>query len=171
MPRNVEIKARARDLVRQERLAADLAGEPAMEIVQEDVFFHVAQGRLKLRIFADGTGELIQYHRPDASEPSQSDYIVAPVTAPGPVRQALDLALGTRAVVRKRRTLLMAGRTRIHLDRVEGLGDFIELEVVLAEGEDLAQGVETAWKLMAQLGIRDDDLVEAAYVDLLEGGA
>lgn len=170
MPRNVEIKARARDFARQAELAAEQADEPAVEIRQEDIFFKVPTGRLKLRIFADGTGELIQYHRSDTQEPSQSSYIIAPTSEPGPLRAALDVALGTRAVVRKTRTLLMSGRTRIHLDQVDGLGEFIELEVVLADDEDLAQGVEIAWELMRRLDIRDDDLVEAAYVDLLEGG-
>jgi predicted adenylyl cyclase CyaB len=64
----------------------------------------------------------------------------------------------------------LAGRTRIHLDHVEGLGDFIELEVVLRPDEETASGVREARELMARLEIAEDDLVEAAYVDLLEGG-
>jgi predicted adenylyl cyclase CyaB len=74
-----------------------------------------------------------------------------------------------RAVVRKTRTVYRVGRTRIHLDRVEGLGDFIELEVVLRSDEELASGASVARELMARLEIAEDDLVEAAYVDLLEG--
>ena len=168
MPCNIEIKARARDLSRQRRLAEALADGPPREIVQEDVFFNVPTGRLKLRIFDDGSGELIQYHRPDTVEPTQSDYVIAPVADAAALRTVLDRGLGTRAVVRKVRTLLLVGRTRIHLDRVEGLGEFLELEVVLADDDDPAEGTRIADRLMRRLEIAADDLVEAAYVDLLD---
>ena len=69
--------------------------------------------------------------------------------------------------MRKLRTLYLAGRTRVHLDRVEALGDFLELEVVLAEDEGLEHGVAEAHALLARLGIPASDLIEGAYVDLL----
>ena len=80
----------------------------------------------------------------------------------------LTAALGERAVVRKRRLLYHAGRTRIHLDEVEGLGCFCELEVALAPGDTVAGGERTAAALMERLGIGAADLVARAYVDLLE---
>ena len=166
--RNVEIKARARDPEKQARLAEQLASGPAERLVQEDTFFVVPSGRLKLRVFAAGAGELIQYERRDAKLPSESRYLCVPTPDPEALRAALTRALGVRAVVRKTRTVHLAGRTRIHLDRVEGLGEFIELEVVLAPGEDTSQGVAVARELMALLEIEEDDLVEAAYVDLQE---
>jgi predicted adenylyl cyclase CyaB len=167
--RNVEIKARARHPERQAQLAEALADGPAERLVQEDTFFVVPAGRLKLRVFGGGQGELIQYERSDSRAPSESRYVVAPTAEPEALRAALSRALGVRAVVRKTRTVHLAGRTRIHLDRVEGLGDFIELEVVLRPEEEAAVGVSVARELMARLEIAEDDLVEAAYVDLLEG--
>jgi predicted adenylyl cyclase CyaB len=71
-------------------------------------------------------------------------------------------------VVRKRRLLYLVGRTRIHLDEVEGLGAFLELEVVLADGEEEAEGEVIARRLLADLGVRDEDRVAKAYIDLLE---
>jgi predicted adenylyl cyclase CyaB len=68
--------------------------------------------------------------------------------------------------VRKHRTLYLAGRTRVHVDRVEGLGDFLELEVVLDDGESVDAGTREAENLMATLGIEASDLVQGAYVDL-----
>ena len=71
--------------------------------------------------------------------------------------------------MRKQRRLYLAGRTRIHLDRVQGLGDFVELEVVMTEGESLQDGVQEAIRLMDRLGVDPSQWVERAYVDLLGG--
>lgn len=169
MSANVEIKARVRDPDGFAAAACALTGARPEEIVQHDVFFRCADGRLKLRRFADGSGELIQYRRPDRSGPKTSDYVLAPTPAPGPLREALARALGEAGEVIKRRRLWLAGRTRIHLDDVRGLGCFMELEVVLADGEDAAVGRAEADALMARLGVSDADLVDRAYVDLLNG--
>jgi len=76
-----------------------------------------------------------------------------------------------RAVVRKRRNVYFFGQTRIHLDQVDGLGAFIEIEVVLDPGQDIQYGTAVAEDLMSKLGIEKEDLVAGAYVDLLEQGA
>ena len=171
MPRNVEIKARAGDPARLRALAMALADGPPVVIEQTDTFFAAGSGRLKLRRFADGTGELIGYDRPDAAGPKTSRYGIAPVADGAALLAVLSTALPVRGVVRKRRELLLCGRTRIHLDQVEGLGHFLELEVVLAEGEGLAAGEAEARALMARLEVNRADLVTGAYLDLLGGGA
>jgi predicted adenylyl cyclase CyaB len=74
-----------------------------------------------------------------------------------------------RGVVRKRRYLYLVGQTRVHLDEVEGLGEFMELEVVLRPEQSDAEGQAIARDLMTRLGIREEDLLEGAYMDLLEG--
>ena len=168
MGHNIEIKARAADLRRLEEIAVALGGEGPVDIPQEDTFFRVPRGRLKLRCFADGTGELIQYARPDASDPSPSDYVLSATKDPDTLREALARGLGIRGVVRKVRRLYMIDRTRVHLDEVEGLGTFVELEVVLRDGESHAEGRRVAEELMSALHIRDEDLIDEAYVDLLE---
>lgn len=169
MPRNVEIKARVPDPVRLRALALAVAGGPPVVIEQDDTFFAVATGRLKLRTFADGTGELIFYERADRAGPKNSHYALAPVADAAALREVLAAALPVRGRVRKRRELLLAGRTRIHLDRVEGLGDFLELEVVLAADEEIAAGEAEAQALMARLEVAPGDLVAGAYLDLQEG--
>ena len=168
MASNVEIKARCRDFTRQVLLAEKLASATPQQLSQEDTFFNVPAGRLKLRVFANGSGELIQYERADAVQPTESQYVLAPTDDPRSLKTALTNALGVRAVVCKQRTLYLVGQTRIHFDRVEKLGEFIELEVVLTPGQSFAEGVEIAAKLMKQLEIGERDLVESAYVDLLE---
>jgi predicted adenylyl cyclase CyaB len=167
MPRNVEIKAQI-DSVNAllPRARAIAAGGPT-EILQDDTFFACPNGRLKLRAFSESSGELIFYRRTDQAGPKESFYVISPTASPNALREALTLAYGQTGRVRKHRTLFMVGRTRVHLDRVEGLGDFLELEVVLSEDETTGSGVKIAHELLAQLGISSQQLIEGAYIDLL----
>lgn len=167
MRRNVEIKARIDDETATRALVAALAdGEPET-IVQEDVFFATPRGRLKLRHLSPERGELIFYERPDRSGPKTSTYAIVATDRPRDLEAVLEAAYGIRGVVRKTRELYMAGRTRIHLDVVDGLGAFLELEVILADDEDPAAGEREARALMTKLGVETGRLVEGAYVDLL----
>lgn len=168
MGRNIEIKARAADFERQARLARALSDTGPGVLVQEDIFFATREGRLKLRVLADDRGELIYYVRRDGEGPKTSDYLISPTDDPKSLRAVLEAGLGVRGVVRKTRTLLICGQTRIHLDEVEGLGRFIELEVVLEPDQSEAHGVQIAKELMSRLEIGEGDLVRGAYMDLLE---
>ncbi|MFT3818780.1 MAG: class IV adenylate cyclase [Rubrivivax sp.] len=172
MPRNIEIKARIASvdalLPRAQALAG---GAPPALIEQDDQFFRVPYGRLKLRRFADGSAELIQYQRPDGTAARASDYVRVPVPDADALAQALGRALGAAGRVVKRRWLLLAGQTRIHLDRVQSLGDFMELEVVLRDGQPDAEGQAIAERLMQDLGLAQAPRLAGAYVDLGAGGA
>jgi adenylate cyclase class IV len=118
-------------------------------------------------VFSNGAGELIHYHRPDAAGPKLSDYVLVPVADPDSLREALARACGLIGRVRKHRILALVGPTRIHLDQVEGLGDFLELEVTLQGGQTEAEGTAIAHDLMARLGVQPQQLLEGAYFDLL----
>ena len=168
MARNIEIKARVADMAGSTARAAAIADGGPVEIAQDDTFFRCDSGRLKLRVFEDGRGELIFYRRPDADGPKVSFYVLSPTDSPDTLREALTLANGQAGRVVKHRTLFMVGRTRVHLDRVQGLGDFMELEVVLADDEPAEDGVREAHALMASLGISQESLVIGAYHDLLQ---
>lgn len=167
MPQNVEIKAKVGNPAEFRKTAQSLSDTPGELISQKDTFFTVPKGRLKLRDFGNGQGELIRYHRPDASGPKLSDYSISPTNDPEGLTNLMSRVLSVLGVVSKQRTLFLAGRTRIHLDDVADLGWFMELEVVLAENETPADGETEAQKLMASLGVKQDDLVEGAYLDLL----
>lgn len=171
MARNIEIKARLDDRAAVEARARALATAPVQDLAQDDSFFHCARGRLKLRQFADGSAELIAYTRPDAEGPKTSTYVRTPVADPEGLRTALAAACGLAGRVRKQRRLVLVGRTRVHLDRVEGLGDYLELEVVLRDDEPECDGIDEAEALMVTLGIRPDRLVQGAYLDLLAASA
>lgn len=168
MARNVEIKARVPDAKKMAERAARVADEGPWEIQQDDTFFGCEDGRLKLRDFGNGNGELIFYRRPGQAGPGQSEYRITPTEDPEGLRAVLTDAFGIVGRVRKRRILYLAGRTRIHLDRVEGLGDFLELEVVLSDDEPARVGEGEAQFLMECLHVAEEDLVDVAYVDLIE---
>ncbi|MCG1041178.1 class IV adenylate cyclase [Mycetohabitans sp. B8] len=170
MARNIEIKARIPNIdALRERAAALANGDAPLVYRQQDHFYDVPRGRLKLRQFEDGTpAELIFYQRDDRDGPKVSFYQRCPVANPHATHALLAAALGTRGIVTKERTVYLAGRTRIHLDRVDGLGDFIELEVVLAQDDEEADGEAEALDIFGKLGVSDTDLVPHAYVDLLQ---
>jgi predicted adenylyl cyclase CyaB len=168
LPSNIEIKAYARNFQEINSRAEGLSDTPVQVIPQEDIFFNVESGRLKLRILTPDRAQLIYYTRPDQEGPKRSDYHISYSSDPENLRQVLELAYGIRGVVRKTRYLYLIGQTRIHLDDVEGLGQFMELEVVLEEGQSDAEGQKIAEDLMSALGVDGADLIEGAYIDLLE---
>jgi predicted adenylyl cyclase CyaB len=135
-------------------------------IPQEDIFFNTPQGRLKLRLLAEDRGQLIYYARPDQEGPKRSDYHISHTADPANLKRVLELAYGIRGVVRKTRYLYLVGQTRIHLDDVEGLGQFMELEVVMEDGQSDVEGKSIAEGLMTRLGVETADLLEGAYLDL-----
>ncbi len=171
MPRNVEVKTRVGDLNAVRARVEKLADAPAVVLDQVDTFFRTPEGRLKLRVFPDGKGELIAYRRPDSAGPKTSEYSIYRTSQPEALGAALRGVLGVRGVVRKRRLLYLVGQTRVHLDEVDGLGSFLELEVVLADGQAPGDGEAIARQLLRELGVRDEDRVAGAYIDLLERDA
>jgi predicted adenylyl cyclase CyaB len=168
LPSNIEIKARVRDFEGIRARAEKLSDTPVQVLPQEDTFFNVEKGRLKLRILGADQSQLIYYTRPDQEGPKRSDYHISHSTDPQNLKRVLELAYGIRGVVHKTRYLYLVGQTRIHLDDVAGLGQFMELEVVLEEGQSDAEGQRIAEDLMSALGVDRADLIDGAYMDLLE---
>jgi len=169
LPSNIEIKARARNFDEIRLRAESLSSTPVETIPQEDIFFNTPpQGRLKLRVLSGDRGQLIYYTRPNQEGPKRSDYHIFFTADPSNLKHVLELAYGIRGIVRKTRYLYLVGQTRVHLDDVDGLGQFMELEVVMREGQSDAEGQSIAEDLMARLGIERSDLLEGAYMDLFE---
>lgn len=168
MATNIEVKAKLQNREQVEKRAIAMADGPCTILVQEDTFFPSEKGRLKLRKEGPAEGQLIFYERPDAKESKASEYSLFHVDEPDCLVAILSQALGRRGQLNKERTLYMKGRTRIHLDRVEGLGDYMELEVVLDDETTQERGHAIAQAILDDLGIEPRDLVEGAYMDLLE---
>ena len=169
--RNIEIKARVSDLSAVRSKAAAIAASSAEILEQRDTFFAVPRGRLKVREFPDGSGELISYER--ANEPGPRECVYARFACENVrvLSQCLSSVLPTLGIVVKHREVFLVGRTRIHLDQVENLGSFVELEVVLTEKELAVDGEREARELLQKLEIPQATLVAGAYIDLLEDAA
>ncbi len=167
MNRNIEIKARLRDLAATEARVAQLATSECVVLRQSDTFFNCPNGRLKLRVFPDGLGELIFYQRSDHTDAKVSNYLIYRTNDPEQLTRTLALSNGIVGEVKKVRHLYLIGQTRVHLDRVEGLGDFLELEVVLTPEQTVEEGQAIAANLMKLIDIREEDLIAGAYLDLL----
>jgi homotetrameric cytidine deaminase len=168
---NVELKARDADPTATAARCLALGAEDHGVLLQRDTYFARASGRLKLRDQGEDGSELIAYRRPDGTEPEESSYVMAPVAAPEELSEALDAALGTTVVVAKRRRLFIWENVRIHLDEVEGLGTFVELEAVVGSGpDDLAMAHGQVTRLRIEFAIEDDALVAVGYADLLMDG-
>jgi adenylate cyclase class 2 len=169
--RNVELKARDHDP--EVTLAAAL-GHGAVDqgvLTQVDTYFAAREGRLKLRE-EDGAATLIAYARADEAAARTSAYHLVAVPDPAALKAALDDALGTVVVVEKFRRLLLWQDVRIHLDAVEGLGTWLELEAVAAADSDLVAEHRKVAELRAVLKMVDEDVVATGYAAmLLESGA
>lgn len=167
MPSNIEIKAILKNRERVEAAAAQLSDAGPELIHQEDYFFHCGGARLKLRILGAERGELIRYERADVAESRCSRYLIARTPDPMVLLEILTNTLGRTGVVKKMRTLYLIGQTRVHLDRVPELGDFLELEVVLRPGQSETEGKAIADLLLSKFQIDKNELVGEAYLDLL----
>ena len=169
MPRNLELKAVDPDPAATLAAALALGAEEKATVVQRDTYFYAVTGRLKLREAPPEPAQLIGYARADRSNPSVSAYEIAPVFDPGALASVLGQTLGVRIVVEKTRRLLLWRGVRVHLDRVVGLGDFVEIEAAaMSPGGPAAQEPKVA-ELRRGLGIADERLVAVGYADLLLG--
>jgi len=168
MARNIEIKARVPDINFCVSKAETLSGAKPNIIKQEDIFFNCENGRLKLRIFSESRGELIFYMRADKTGPKTSEYFISHTQEPRQLLEVLDKSYGTHGIVKKIRKLYMIGRTRVHIDQVEKLGNFLEFEVVLNEDESITEGEVKAQELIKAFSISETDLLSGAYIDMLK---
>jgi len=163
----VEIKARCtqaqrvRDYLRSH--GADIKGID----YQTDTYFQVPHGRLKLR---EGRIEnaLIYYERADQESAKQSNVLLTKTQPDSALKAQLTRALGVLVVVKKQREIAFIDNVKFHIDNVEGLGHFVEIEAIDNEGViDKGQLLVQCQAFQAGLNIQPHDLVAGSYSDLL----
>lgn len=166
MSRNLELKAPLADLQAARKIARRVATAELLAERQTDTYFHVPSGRLKLREIAAGQAALISYARPDRTGVRLSDYLLVPVPSPALLKAALTQTLGVRTVVTKSREIYLCEYVRIHLDRVEGLGTFLEFEAVLTPDIEEAEAQRFLDWLASEFRIAAADTIKGSYGEL-----
>lgn len=165
--KNIEFKAYCPDLQAVRERLEEMGVPLDRRMRQVDTYFEVLSGRLKLREIDGGEAQLVQYDRPDESAVRACEYTVVPVKDAAGLKQALGLALGVRVVVDKVRELYLWDHTRVHLDTVEGLGTFLELETVVTD-QTLEDARAECERMKETLVIRDEDILSGSYADLMQ---
>jgi adenylate cyclase, class 2 len=170
--KNIEIKACLRNPQTARSIASNLTGKEKGDILRQiDTFYNVPTGRLKLREEeADGinTAFLISYIRPDENSPKTSCYEIVKIADPEDFKRVMAHVPGIRLRVVKVRELYLYKNARIHIDDVEGLGDFIEFEVVLNDQLTEDEGRIFAEQLIEMFGLIESDMISNAYADMIE---
>lgn len=164
---NIEIKLRITDAEKARAAVVAIADGPAEVLEQTDTYFGTGEGAyLKLRE-ENGRASLIAYRRELGDDPRPSDIRLTRLDGATDLGETLRHALGVLVVVDKIRELYFRGQTRIHLDRVERLGAFLELEVVLEPGQREQDGLKIARDLVERLNLDDAEAQTDSYRDLL----
>ncbi len=164
---NIELKARCENLGRLRESLKSLGAEGQEPERQIDTYFRVAHGRLKLRESLQSDPELIYYARGDVAGARESHYEIYLVEDPEGLKAILKKALGVQAVVAKRREIYLIGNVRVHLDKVQDLGVFVELEGVVENPMELGSIADEVQRLQQALGIESRELIKESYSDLM----
>jgi adenylate cyclase len=162
---NLEIKARYPN-DRALRLVQSLDITEYYEFNQTDVYFNVPENRLKLRSINDESAELIYYARPDRPEAKNSYYEIYQTKDPAQLQKLLTLIFGIKNTVIKTRKVYIYKDCRIHIDNVQGLGEFLEFEVVIIHGRTAEEAQKLMQYLTEHFNITAADLVNISYTDL-----
>ena len=168
MSENIEIKAICHDLNATERRIREITRRSPNDDYQVDTYFNVTHGRLKLRESTIDGNYLIPYVRADEAGPRRSQYAKISVDNPELVKELFSMLMGTHIVVSKKRKIYIDDNVRIHLDQVENLGTFIEIEAVMDKNNNDKQvEIQKVHRLMNLIGISEADLIPFSYESLL----
>ncbi len=162
---NFEFKAHLKNEARLRATLVQLGARRVGTDHQVDTYFRVPRGRLKIR---EGNLEnaLIYYRRSNQTRPRRSDVEMVPLAKGNALRALLTEWLEPWSVVEKRRQIYFVSNVKIHLDRVKGLGEFVEVEAI-SHGQDPQKARRQAAKFRRLLGIAHSGIVGQSYADLV----
>ena len=165
---NIEIKARCFHPEMVEAFLFPHNARFAGTDYQKDIYFNVPKGRLKLRQ-GNIENNLIYYNRSDQKEPKQSDFYLSPVHDSSSLQTLLTEALGVKVIVEKKRKIFFLDNIKIHLDEISNLGSFVEIEASNMSSPEISVETlhEQCKQLMHHFGIKEEDLIETSYSDML----
>ncbi|HRH50125.1 MAG TPA: class IV adenylate cyclase [Panacibacter sp.] len=165
---NVEIKAKCFHPEKVEAFLLKNKADFKGTDLQKDIYFNVPAGRLKLRQ-GNIENNLIFYKRNDQKGPKQSDFYLVPVPKPDLMESLLTEALGMKVTVEKKRKIFYLGNIKVHLDEVPGLGNFVEIEAsnMFMPKITVEELQKQCADLMQHFNIKEEDLIENSYSDML----
>lgn len=167
LPRqNLELKANTDSLDFLRECLMTLGACYSRTMYQVDTYFNAAKGRLKLREIENGEATLVYYERPDLAEARYSNYQLSSIPGPETFKGMMSDALGVKAVVEKKRELWIYGDTRVHLDTVADLGEFVELETVIQD-QSKSEARSEHRCVKNALQISESDRIPVSYSDLV----
>lgn len=167
MPKNIEIKARTERIAELRNILLENGANCVGTDAQVDTYFRVNEGRLKLR---EGTIEnnLIHYQRENEAAAKLSDILLHRPVDSQSLKSVLTKALGVSITVAKKREIYFIDNVKFHLDKVEGLGNFVEIEAIDTNGDFSKEQLKEQCDYYQQLlGIKAKDLEAFSYSDLL----
>jgi len=165
---NLEIKANCKDLKRIVGILNSLNVKFLSEGFQRDTYFKVSRGNLKLRETNTGEDYLIWYKRRKKAEPKLSEYYIYQTQKSQNLKNFLKNAFGEKIIIEKIRKIYLYKNVRVHLDRVKGLGNFIELEAVLSKDGMDKESKENMNFLVEKLCINKEDLLKSSYSEIIK---
>jgi len=164
---NVEIKARIGDPSDIRNFLLQNNAEFIGVDYQQDTYFNVKRGRLKLR---EGNIEnnLIYYERADLEGPKNSHFQLVKVIDSKQLRDVLEKSIGIKVNVQKKREIYFIENIKFHVDEVPGLGSFIEIEASNLNGDIPEEKLqEQCQYYMNIFKVKPGDLVTNSYSDLM----
>lgn len=162
---NVEFKCELRDLQLARSILRAKEGSFIGELKQTDTYFRIPSGRLKRRDCEGDPVEYIFYDRANRSQPKISHFVI--YSEPQAMERFGLAPLPVWVVVRKTRELWMIGNSRIHLDRVESLGNFAEFEALVCRDHNIARCHESIAELRRLLAPALGEPIDCSYSDML----
>ena len=164
---NIEIKAKTSNPERIRKILSEHNAELKGTDEQTDTYFKVNEGRLKLRQ-GDIENNLIYYRRNNQAGPKQSDFRLIPVFNSEGLLQVLTEALDVFTVVKKRREIYFIENVKFHIDELDRLGWFVEIEAGNVHSDIPVERLhEQCNYYMKVFGIKDEDLVSDSYSDMM----
>ena len=164
---NIEIKAKSNNQDKIREILKSKKAEFKGVDHQIDTYFKVNSGRLKLR---EGKIEnhLIHYQRENKEGPKQSMVTLFKSEPKSSLKEILTKALGILVVVDKKREIYFIDNVKFHIDIVENLGTFVEIEAI-DNDENIGKDklLEQCQFFLNLLEISQEDLISVSYSDLL----
>ena len=166
---NIEIKARTNQAKYIRKYLEEQGAECRGTDNQSDTYFNTVAGRLKLRQ-GNIENNLIYYKRENQAGPKQSDFRLIPVPDSDALKSVLTEAMGIKVVVNKKREIYYIGNVKFHLDELEGLGNFVEIEARNQPETLTVEELEAQCRFYMQaFKIQEEDLITVSYSDMLLG--